>query len=131
MVVPDGITMHKLLGVLLMGVFALNAQKTPSTHTITVTFDYNFAVTPACSPTLTQKCVKQFNVYDISAGITKRTQIGSIPVPSSATGRVKGISGTTESFLFYPGRHRLAVSAQMSDGTESDLLLCTLMVQIP
>jgi hypothetical protein len=131
MVLPDRIPIHKLLAVVLAGVFALNAQKTPSTHTITVTFDYNFAVTPACSPTLTQKCVKQFNVYDISAGIAKRAQIGSIPVPSNAKGFVKGISGTTEPFLFDPGRHRLAVSAQMPDGTESDLRVCTAMVQIP
>jgi len=123
--------MYKLLAAVLLGVLALNAQKTPSTHTILVTFDYDFAVTPACSPTVTQKCVKQFNIYDISPGIPKRTMIGSIAVPLNATGLVRGISGKTEPFQFNPGRHRLAVSAQMPDGTESDLRLCSVMVQIP
>jgi hypothetical protein len=123
--------MHKLLAAFLIGVFVLNAQNTPSTHTIMVTFDYDFAVTPACSPTVTKKCVKQFNIYDISPGITRGTKIGSVPVPSNAMGLVKGISGQSEAFLFDPGKHRLAVSAQMPDGTESDLRLCTVMVQIP
>ena len=129
MVIPH--MMHKLLVTCLIGVFLLNAQKTPSTHTITVTFNYDFTITPACSATLTQKCVKQFNIYDISPGITKATKIGSVPVPSNATGFVKGISGQSEPFLFDPGRHRLAVSAQMPDGTESDLRLCIAIVEIP
>ncbi|HXX14865.1 MAG TPA: hypothetical protein VEJ47_08170 [Candidatus Eremiobacteraceae bacterium] len=122
---------HRLLAIVFVGVFALNAQKPPGTHTITVTFDYNFRATPACSPTVTQRCVKQFIIYDISAGIPKRAKIGAIPVPPGATGFVKGISGTTEPLLFDPGKHRLAVSALMADGTESDLRLCTIVVQIP
>lgn len=122
---------HRLLATVFVGVFALYAQKTPSTHKITVTFDYNFGTTPACSPTVTQRCVKQFIVYDISAGIPKRAKIGAIPVPPGATGFVRGISGTTEPLLFDPGKHRLAVSAQMADGTESDLRFCTVVVQIP
>jgi len=123
--------MHKLLAAFLIGAFVLNAQNTPSTHIITVTFDYDFTVTPACAPKVTKKCVKQFNIYDISPGIAKRVKIGSIPVPENARGLVKGISGKTEPFLFDPGRHRLAVSAQMPDGTESDLRRCITIVEIP
>ena len=131
MVILDTVTLRNLLATLLVGVFAWNAQKTPDTHTIKVTFDYDFAVTPACSAKVTQKCVKQFNVYEISQGIEKRTKLGSIPVPVGAVGFVKGISGATEPFLLDPGRHRLAVSAQMPDGTESDLRLCITIVQVP
>ena len=123
--------MSKVWATCLIAVFALNAQKTPNTHTISVTFDYNFALTPACSATVTQKCVKQFNIYDISPGVAKRTKIGSVPIPSNATGLVKGISGTTDPVLFDPGKHRLAVSAQMPDGTESDPRFCSAIVQIP
>ena len=123
--------MRKFLTVFLIGVFAINAQKTPSTHTIRVTFNYNFAITPACSPSLTQKCVTRFNIYEISSGIAKSAKIGSIPVPANARGLVKGISGVSEPSLFNPGKHRIAVSAQMPDGTESDLRLCWTIVQIP
>ena len=123
--------MRKLLTAFLIGVFATKAQKTPSTHTIAVTFNYDFGVTPACSPSLTKKCVIRFNVYDISPGIANGTKIGSIPLPANPQGLVKGISGETEPFLFNPGRHRIAVSAQMPDGTESDLRLCWVIVQIP
>ena len=111
------------------------------THKISFTFDYDFRVTPACSPEVTHACVQQFNFYDISAGIPKRTKLGSIPVPAGATGLVKGISFTTESFLFNPGKHLVAVSAQMPcrirrsagscNGVESDLSKCSTIVKIP
>jgi hypothetical protein len=39
------------------------------------------------------------------------------------------ISATTESILFNPGKHMVAVSAQTSDGSESDLRKCAIMVQ--
>ena len=129
--IPNGCIMRKLLTAFLIGVFAIDAQETPSTHTIAVTFNYDFRITPACSPSLTQKCVNRFNIYDISAGVAKSAKIGSIPLPVNAQGLVKGISGVTEPFLFNPGRHRIAVSAQMPDGTESDLRLCWTIVQIP
>jgi len=122
---------HKLLAVVLVSVLSGSAQTTPSMHTISFTFDYDFRVTPACSPKVTQECVQQFNFYDISMGIANREKLGSIPVPAGATGLVKGISAKTESFLFGRGRHRLAVSAQMSNGEESDLSKCTTIVKIP
>jgi hypothetical protein len=75
--------------------------------------------------------VQEFNFYDISVGIPKRTKLGSLPVLAGATGLVKGISFATESFLFNPGRHMVAVSARMPNGTESDLRKCSTIVKIP
>jgi hypothetical protein len=75
--------------------------------------------------------VQQFNFYDISQGIENRVKLGSMPVPAGASGFVQGISTTTEPLLFNSGRHRLAVSAQMPDGLESDLSKCTTIVKIP
>ena len=107
-----------------------SGQTSPSLHKIVFTFDYDFRHTPACSPKVTQGCVQQFNFYNISQGIPERVKMGWIPVPTGATGFVKGISGTTESFLFLSGRYRLAVSAQMPDGLESDLSRCTTIVKV-
>src|SRR5271168_3176781 len=107
-----------------------NTRKSPSTHTITFTFDYDFRLTPACSPKATQECVQQFNLYDVSPGILNRVRLGSIRAPVGATGYVKGISATTKPFLWVPGKHRLAVSAQARDGQESDLSACTTLVKI-
>lgn len=101
------------------------------THKITFTFDYDFGATPACSRKVTHGCVQHFNFYDISQGIPRRIKLGSTPVPVGASGVVKGISATTESLLFASGKHKLAVSAQMSDGSESDLSKCATIVQIP
>ena len=124
--------MHRLafLGLLSVLVTAkIYPQET--THTITFTFDYDFSITPACSPKITKACIQQFNFYDISQGISKRVKLGSTPVPTSATGFRPGISGTTDSLLFNSGRHLVAVSAQMPDGTESDLRKCATIVKIP
>jgi len=104
--------------------------KKPSTHRITFTFDYDFRITPACSPKVTQGCVLRFNLYEISAGISNPKKLGSIPAPVGATDYVKGISVTTKPFLWLPGKHRLAVSAQMPNGQESDLSKCTTMIKI-
>jgi hypothetical protein len=101
------------------------------THTITFTFDYDFSITPACSPKITKACVQQFNFYDISQGISKRVKLGSTPAPTGETSFRPGISGTTDSLLFNSGRHLVAVSAQMADGTESDLRKCATIVKIP
>ena len=122
---------YRLFVLILASVASGNAQTAPSLHTVSLTFDYDFTVTPACSLKVTQRCVQQFNFYDISVGIPNRQRLGSIPVPARATGMVKGISARTEPFLFGPGRHKLAVSAQMPDGTESDLRKCTTIVKIP
>ena len=99
-------------------------------HKITVKFDYDFRVIPACSLEMKLPCIQQFNLYDISGGIPKRVRLGSIPVPAGASGLVKGIAGTSELHLFSPGKHMIAVAAQMPNGAESDLSACTRIVKI-
>jgi hypothetical protein len=113
-----------------VSLLAGGTKKPPSRHRITFTFDYDFRVTPACSPKVTQECIQQFNLYEISPGISNRVKLGSIPAPVGATSYVKGISATTKPFLWVPGKHRLAVSAQMPNGLESDLSKCTTMIKI-
>ena len=102
-----------------------------SMHKIRFTFSYDFRITPPCSPIVKEGCVQQFNFYEISRGISDRAKLGSMPVPAGATGLVKGITATTEPFLFTSGRHMVAVSAQMADGSESDLSRCTKIIKIP
>ena len=103
----------------------------PSKHKIRFTFSYDFRITPPCSSTVKEKCVQQFNFYEISPGISNRVKLGSIPAPADATGFVKGITGTSKPFLFTSGRHMVAVSAQMADGSESDLSRCSKIIKIP
>jgi hypothetical protein len=68
-----------LLAVILMAGFSAAGQANGSRHSVTVTFDYNFGLTPTCSEKVTEKCVKQFNVYDISAG--RRNARGCLQFP--------------------------------------------------
>jgi hypothetical protein len=105
------------------------AQTQPLKHTITVTFDYNFTVTPACSPKVTKKCVAKFVVYDISGG--KPYKLFTIPVPANASGAVKGISGESQPLLFEPGKHLISVAAQKDNGEESNLPASAMWVTIP
>jgi len=125
------IVARTLVAMVLIGLLSGSVQTTQAKHTISCTFDYDFRVTPACSPKVTEGCVQQFNLYDISAGIPKRVKLGSIPVPAGASGFVKGISATTDPLLFESGRHLLAVTAQMPNGLESDFTKCTTIVKIP
>ncbi len=97
-------------------------------RTVTVAFDYDFRLNPACSPKLTKNCVKQFNVYDISSG--GRTKLFSIPVPAGATGSVKGITGTSPPVPLAAGKHTLAVTAESAEGTESDSSACAATVKV-
>jgi hypothetical protein len=90
---------------------------------VTVRFDYDFRLTPACSPKLTRECVKRFNVYDISGG--SRVQLFSIPVSPAAVGLVKGIGGTSQPLPLAAGEHLLGVTAQSPQGAESEAGLCT------
>ena len=107
------------------------AQTGSGRHSILLKFDYDFRVTHACTPGVKTNCVEQFEVYDVSAGLAKRTKLASMPVPSGATGLVKGISVTTPSLLFEPGKHLIAVTAQAPDGSESDPMKCTTWVDLP
>ena len=111
-------------------VLAPSVSPQPSRHTITFMFSYDFSVTPACSSSIKEKCVQQFNFYEISPGIANRVKLGSIPAPANAAGLVKYITGTAKPFLFTSGKHMVAVSAQMPDGSESDLSQCTKIIKI-
>jgi hypothetical protein len=122
---------HKLLATVVVSLLYASLQTSQPKYKIAFTFNYDFRVTPACSGEVKQACVQQFNFYEISKGISFRVKLGSIPVPADAKGLVKRISGTTEPFLFVPGRHRVAVAAQMPNGEESDLSKCTTIIKIP
>ena len=130
-----GIAINLILTPILVALVFVNplsggTKKRASTHRITFKFDYDFRVTPACSSQVKQECIQQFNLYEISDGISNRKKLGSIPAPAGATGYVKWISVTTKPYLWVPGKHRLAVSAQMPNGQESDLSKCTTITKI-
>jgi hypothetical protein len=105
------------------------AQTQPPKHTVTVTFDYNFGATPACSQKVIKKCIAKFVVYDISGG--KPYKLFTIPVPADASGAVKGISGESQPLLFEPGKHLIAVTAQTDSGEESNPSASAVWVTIP
>lgn len=131
---PRGSMKRALLwAVMVAAPLSCAGQTRSGKHSITLKFNYDFRATPACVPGVKNKkrCVAQFNAYDISAGIAKRTKLAALPVPSGATGLVKGLSLTTPSLLFESGKHLLAVTAQTPDGTESDPNKCTAWVELP
>lgn len=75
--------------------------------------------------------MRQFNFYDISQGPNKRVKLGSMPAKPGAKKFEQGISGTSDPQAFNSGRHRVAVAAQLSDGRESDVQQCSVVVTIP
>ncbi|HTQ97976.1 MAG TPA: hypothetical protein VMH89_14285 [Candidatus Acidoferrum sp.] len=99
-------------------------------HRISFTFDYDFRNTPACTKKTATHCVKRFVLYDLSAGIEKKTTLGTAPLPEHPKGLMH-VSATTDPILFDPGRHLIAVSAEMDDGTQSDPRRCTTIVKVP
>ena len=102
-----------------------NAQK----RTITVKFDYDFSLSPACSSTSTsKKCIKLFNVYDITGG--KRDWLFSVPTPAQASGTMKGITATSPPLALTPGKHVLAVTARSADDAESETKVCTTTIDV-
>jgi hypothetical protein len=103
-------------------------SQTPK-HTITMTFDYDFTATHACSPKVTKKCIAKFIVYDISG--QKPYKLFTIPVPADASGPVKGISGESQPLLFESGKHLLTVTAQKDSGEESSPSASSVWVTIP
>jgi hypothetical protein len=106
----------------------VNAQSNSSKHSITLNFDYDFKNRHACAAPTSKKCVKQFNVYDISGN--KLYLLFAIPAPSGASGAVKGIKATSPELNFENGTHWLGVAAQMADGAESDPHACRIAVEI-
>jgi hypothetical protein len=125
---PSKVKYSQVLVVLVLAAFAISIAAAPRRHKITVKFDYDFRLTPACSQGLTTKCVKRFNVYDISAG--NRILLFSIPVPDNTVGFVQGISVTSPPLPFAPGKHTIAVTAQSADGAESGTNVCTVTFNV-
>ena len=119
-----------LLAIILLMGFSAADRADGSRHSVTVTFDYNFGLTPACSEKLTDNCVNQFNVYDISAGVENRTRLFTIPVDPAAKGIVKGITGTSPVLLFAPGKHLISVVAQTPSNQKSTPEACTAWIEI-
>ena len=80
-------------------------------RTVTVKFDYDFSRFPACSAKITQKCVQQFNVYEVSA--QPPIFLFSIPVPPNARKKMTGITGSApQKQSFFTGPHRFGVTAK-------------------
>ncbi len=103
----------------------------PASHSLTVKFDYDFRRTPACTAKIEKRCVRQFVVYDISAGASKRSKLFTIPTPPDAKGPVSGIMRTSPRLTLESGKHLLAVVAQYPDGGESRPRACTAWITIP
>jgi hypothetical protein len=118
-----------LFAIVISTPFSSAGQSGPAKHTVTVTFDYDFTVNHACSPTVAKKCIARFNVYDISGG--KPYKLFSIPAPADASGPMKAIAGDSEPLLFEPGKHLFAVTAQMASGEESNARACTVWAAVP
>lgn len=116
---------------LLASLSCVTAQASLPTHTIRFTFNYDFGITPGCSKKVKVVCVQQFNFYDISQGPDQRVKLGSMPAKPGAKKLQKNVSGTSDPQVFNPGRHRVAVAAQLSDGRESDVRQCSVVVTIP
>ncbi len=112
-----------------------DANKPPETthgeHTVTVTFDYDFRLTPACSKKIALNCVQQFVAYDISAGARKATFLFPIALPASPVNLVHAITGTSPKLDFESGKHLISVTAQGPDGKQSRKSVCTTWITIP
>lgn len=126
-----------LLGaIILINPLFAHANPRARKHLITVKFDYDFRLTPACTSDATKDadtkkdCVKEFVVYDISVGASMRTKLATIPVPVGAKSLTKGISGKSPLLSFAPGKHIIAVVARTLDGKESDPYKCTTLLKI-
>ena len=98
---------------------------------MTVTFDYDFTLTPACNEKIRQHCVARFVAYDISAGTAHRAKLFVIPVPEGAKGQMHGISFSGPKLDFESGKHQVAVAAQEPSGIESQNYAATVWVDIP
>jgi hypothetical protein len=110
---------------------AVPAPDPSGKHTVTVTFNYDFSRTPSCSAKVTKHCIRQFNVYDVSAGTKKRVKLFSIEATPGETKAVPGIKGTSPLMAFEPGKHKLAVTAQDVNGKESNVDADTTWVTVP
>jgi hypothetical protein len=113
--------------VLASPVFALGQVK-PHKHSLTVKFNYDFGLTPACSAGAKKNCVQEFVVYDLSSGAANRQRLASKPATPGASGKVMGITITSPRLPFEIGKHFIAVVARTPDGVESEVNKCTIWV---
>jgi hypothetical protein len=120
-----------VVGVLLLAGTLVAGQSSPSKHSVTITFDYDFGITPPCSDKVVKNCVKQFVVYDISAGIQNRTKLFSFPADPAAKGMVKGVTATSPKLLFESGKHLISVVAQNPAEVESDVKAAQTWIEVP
>jgi len=110
----------------------------PVAHTISVSFDYDFDRTPACTEKITRRCVQRFVVYDISSGANHAYPIGTVALPDHPYGQKRAIPGKTDPHVFESGRHLIAVTAQEPEPQPHPLesntvgcASCTTWVNIP
>ena len=95
---------------------------------VTVTFDYDFTNTPACSRSINSRCIQQFNVYDNTGG-KKRLLFWILP-PADAHGPVEGITSTSPKLPFFVGPLVVAVTAWTAERDESQPKDCQVTVAI-
>jgi hypothetical protein len=107
-------------------------------HTISVTFDYDFDRTPACTTKIKHGCIQQFVVYDVSSGPKHAYQIGRVDLPDHPYGPKRGIAGRTDPHIFESGKHLIAVAAQEREpqphpleSSTADCTSCATWVSIP
>jgi hypothetical protein len=100
-------------------------------HTVTVTFDYDFRQTPACTATIKTGCVQQFIAFDITNGRTNAPMLFPIPLPATPVGAVHGITATGPLPDLPPGQRLISVAAMTPDGHHSRRSLCTTWITIP
>jgi len=117
---------------------AESATQGPVPHAISVTFDYDFDRTPACTGNIKRRCVQQFVVYDISGGPNHPYRIGVVALPDHPFGQRRAIPGKTDPHIFESGRHLIAVTAQELEPQPHPLesstigcASCTAWVNIP
>jgi hypothetical protein len=117
---------------------AESATQGPIPHIISVTFDYDFDRTPACTENIKRRCVQQFVVYDISADPKHPYRIGVVALPDHPFGQRRAIPGKTDPHIFESGRHLIAVTAQEPEpqphpleSTTIGCASCTAWVKIP
>jgi hypothetical protein len=106
------------------------APGTGSKHKISITFNYDFTQTPVRRAKTANLRGAVQSVRHLG-GSDEEQKIDVVPTTPGANGVVKGITVKTLVLLFEPGKHLLAVTAQMSKGDESDPSKCTIGVEMP
>jgi hypothetical protein len=113
----------------LTALFPSIAGGTPSQHTISVKFNYDFTYAKGCKEKETGRCVKRFVIYDVTDP-NKPVRLFSIAVPAKVKKIVYQIKGRSPMLNLTDGVHTLAAVAQWADGTESDKNACKVTVTV-